>query len=189
MSDPLSRLRLPLLLAGLLVLVGGSKLDAVRPLEGQVVGFVIPLVAVCSGVGPFRDVYPSLRNAVFASGAAVLVLTELSPYRVVVAESLTPPALGLKLLLAAAIPLAVWFEAAGARRGVRTRISAWFGLAVVFALYFPGHAEPQNLFGSVFAAFLVALLVGGGGGLFLGEFAGRRARRSPVASAAPARLE
>ena len=67
-------------------------------------------------------------------------------------------------------------EAAGAHRGLRSRLSAWLGLGIVFALYFPGHAAPQNLFGSVFAAFFIALFVGGGGGLFLGEFAARRAR-------------
>ena len=80
-------------------------------------------------------------------------------------------------LLALSLALAVSFEVAGAQRGLRTRISAWLGMAIVFALYFPGHASPQNLFGSVFAAFLVALFVGGGSGLFLGEFAVRRARR------------
>jgi len=46
----------------------------------------------------------------------------------------------------------------------------------VFALYFPGHAVTKNLFGSVFAAFIVALFVGGGSGLFLGEFAVRKVR-------------
>ncbi len=83
MSDAFSRLRLPLLLFSLLLLVGGSKLDAVRPLEGQVVALLIPVIAVLSGVGPFRDAHSSLRNLVFALGGLVLVLAELGSYRVV----------------------------------------------------------------------------------------------------------
>jgi hypothetical protein len=177
MSDALSRLRLPLLLFSLLLLVGGSKLDAVRPVEGQVVALVIPLVAVLSGVVPYRESDSSLRNLVFALGALVLVLAEVGSYRVVFEDVVASPALPVLVLLGLALVLAVSFEVAGAQRGLRSRLSAWLGMAIVFALYFPGHAAPKNLFGSVFAAFLVALFVGGGAGLFLGEFAVRRARR------------
>ena len=176
MSDALSRLRLPLLLFSLLLLVGGSKLDSVRPVEGQIVALVIPAVAVISGVSPFRDAHSRLRNGVFALGALLLLLTELGACGVVFEGSVAPPPLPLKLLLALAMMLAVALEVAGAQRGLRSRLSAWCGLATVFALYFPGHAVIQNLFGSVFAAFLVALFLGGGGGLFLGELAVRRAR-------------
>lgn len=176
MSDALWRLRLPLLLISLLLLVGGSKLDSIRPIEGQVVAFVIPLVAVVSGAAPFLDAHAGLRNAVLGFGALLLLLGELGPYRVVFEDSVAGPALVQLVLLALCVPLSVLFEVAGAQRGLRSRISAWFGLAVVFALYFPGHAAPQNLFGSVFAAFIVALFVGGGLGLFFGEFAVRRTR-------------
>ena len=176
MSDALTRLRLPLLVFSLLLLVGGSKLDSVRPLEGQVVAFVIPLVAVFSGVAPFFDAHHALRNAVLGFGALLLLLGELGPYQVVFEGVVAGPALVNLVLLALCIPLAVACEVAGAHRGLRSRISAWFCLAVVFALYFPGHATPNNLFGSVFAAFIVALFVGGGAGLFLGELAVRRTR-------------
>ena len=177
MSDALSRLRLPLLVFSLLLLVGGSKLDAVRPAEGQLVALVIPVVAVLSGVGPYRESEAALRNLVFALGALVLVLGEIGAYRVVFEDVVASPALPVLVLLGVALVLAVSFEVAGAQRGLRTRLSAWLGLAIVFGLYFPGHAEPKNLFGSVFAAFLVALFVGGGAGLFLGEYAVRRVRR------------
>ncbi|MEI9950701.1 MAG: hypothetical protein WDO74_17410 [Pseudomonadota bacterium] len=176
MSDALSRLRLPLLLGSLMLLVGGSKLDSVRPLEGQIVALLVPLIAVSSGVSPFRDAHSSLRNWVFALGALVLVLAELGPYRVVFEDTVAAPALGITLLLLLALLLAVVFEVAGAQRGLRSRLSAWFGLAIVFALYFPAHAAINNLFGSVFAAFLIALFLGGGTGLCVGEFAVRRAR-------------
>jgi len=176
MSEALSRLRLPLLLGSLLLLVGGSKLDSVRPLEGQIVALLIPVIAVFSGVGPFRDAHASLRNGVFALGALVLVLAELGPYRVVFEGSVAAPAFSVLLPLVGALLLAVVFEVAGARRGLRSRLSAWFGLAIVFSLYFPGHATTSNLFGSVFAAFFIALFVGGGAGLCVGEFAVRRAR-------------
>ena len=176
MSDSLSRLRLPLLLISLLLLVGGSKLDSVRPLEGQVVALVIPAVAVFSGVSPFWEAHSVLRNWVLAVGAAVLVLAELGPFRVVFSGVVEAPAVLVQVLLGLSLLLAVVLEVAGAARGLRSRLSAWFGLGIVYALYFPGHAALQNLFGSVFAAFLIALFVGGGGGLFLGEFAVRRAR-------------
>jgi len=176
MSDALSRLRLPLLLCSLLLLVGGSKLDSVRPLEGQVVALLIPVIAVVSGVGPFRDAHDSLRNVVFALGALVLIAAELGAYRVVFEDVVQSPGLGIAVLLALSMVLSVVFEVAAARRGLRSRLSAWFGLAIVFALYFPAHAAPNNLFGSVFAAFLIALFVGGGVGLCLGELAVRRAR-------------
>jgi len=113
---------------------------------------------------------------VFALGAVVLVLAELGPYRVVFENAVESPALVVQGLLALGMILAVLFEVAGAQRGLRSRLSAWLGLAIVFALYFPGHAVPKNLFGSVFAAFFVALFVGGGSGLFLGEVAVRRTR-------------
>jgi hypothetical protein len=176
MSDALSRLRLPLLLGSLLLLVGGSKLDSVRPFEGQVVALLIPVIGVSSGVGPFREAYSSLRNAAFALGALVFALAELGPYRVVFEDATSAPSLAVVVLLALAMPLAVVLEVAGALRGLRSRLSAWFGLTIVYGLYFPAHAALGNLFGSVFAAFLIALFLGGGAGLCVGELAVRRAR-------------
>ncbi|HET7538596.1 MAG TPA: hypothetical protein VFK05_01945 [Polyangiaceae bacterium] len=175
MFEAFSRARLPLLLLSLLLLVGGSKLDAVRPLEGQIVAFVIPAVAVISGVAPFSDAHGPLRNRVFALGTVVLALSELASYQAVF-EAAPLFALATPLAFAVALPFAVWAEVGGARRGLRSRLTAWLGLAMVFALYFRGHALKNNLFGSVFAAFFVALFLGGGAGLCVGEFAVRRAR-------------
>src|SRR6478609_1764572 len=176
MSDAFSRLRLPLLLCSLALLVGGSKLDSIRPLEGQIVALVIPLFAVFSGVGPFADAHSALRNWVYGLGALVLLLAEFGCYRVVFEDTVAPLPLAVVLLLALGMVAALVFEVLGAQRGLRSRLSAWFGLAIVFSLYFPAHAALNNLFGSVFAAFLIALFVGGGVGLCVGEFAVRRAR-------------
>jgi hypothetical protein len=176
MSDTLSRLRLPFTIFSLLLLVGLSKLDTVRPVEGQIIALVVPLVAVLSGVMPFRDAHGALRDLVFALGLLVLILAEIGSYRVVFESSLGSPPLLYEVLLALAMPLALLFEVAAAKRHLRSRLSAWLGLAIVFALYFPGHVAINNLFGSVFAAFLVAMFLGGGFGLFLGELAVRRVR-------------
>lgn len=176
MSDGLSRLRLPLLLLSLAMLIGGSRFDTLRPVEGQVIALLLPVIAVVSGVGPFRETLPALRNAAFLVGAVVLVLTELGAYGVVFRSENVALPLSELLILGVCVLGALLCEVAAAQRGLRTRITAWIALAVVFALYFPGHAAEQNLFGSVFAAFLVSLFVGGGGGLFLGEFAVRKAR-------------
>jgi hypothetical protein len=177
MSEALSRLRLPLLLVSLLLLVGGSRFDTLRPVEGQVLAFAVPLIAVVAGVSPFVNADSGLRNLVFALGAVVLALALWGSYRVVFEDALTALSLGRMLVLGAALALAVFFEVAGAERHVRSRLSAWLGLAIVFALFFPSHASLKNLFGSVFGSFMVALFAGGGGGLFVGEFAVRRLRR------------
>jgi hypothetical protein len=177
MSDALARLRLPLLLISLVLLSGGSRFDTVRPVEGQVLAFAVPVIAVVSGVIPFRDAHGGLRNLVFALGALVLALALVGSYGAVFDGAAQPASTARSLMLGAAMLGAVLFEVAGAERHLRSRLSAWLGLAIVFSLFFPSHAVPKNLFGSVFGAFMVALLVGGGGGLFLGELAVRNARR------------
>lgn len=176
MSDAWSRLRLPLLLLSLVLLVGGSRFDTLRPVEGQVLAFAVPLIAVVSGVSPFREAHSGLRNVVFALGAFVLVLAELGSYAVVVEDTLRAPSWPRLLGLGAAMIGAVLLEVLGAQRHLRSRLSAWLGIAIVFALFFPSHAVLKNLFGSVFGAFMVALFAGGAGGLFLGELAVRSAR-------------
>ncbi|HEY4103775.1 MAG TPA: hypothetical protein VGM44_07785 [Polyangiaceae bacterium] len=176
MSEALSRARLPLLLLSLLLLIGGSRFDNLRPFEGQVLAFGIPWIAVVSGVSPFFNAHGGLRNAVLALGALVLALASYDAYFVVFEASVRTPAHWCLVALAAAMPAAVLLEAAGAARHVRSRLAAWFGIAIVFAAFFPGHAAPKDLFGSVFGSFMIALFLGGGLGLFLGEFAARRAR-------------
>jgi hypothetical protein len=176
MSEGLSRFRLPLLLLAFALLIGGSKLDALRPLEGQIVAFAVPVIAVLSGCAPFLEAEATLRNVVFGLGAIVLALNELGAYGVVVSGSVGSLPLVARVVLMACAFGALLCELAAAQRGFRTRLTAWLGLAVGFALYFPGHASEKNLFGSVFAAFLVALFVGGGAGLFIGEYAVRKLR-------------
>jgi hypothetical protein len=176
MSDALSRLRLPLLLLSLMLLVGGSRFDTLRPVEGQVLAFGVPAIAVFSGVSPFWNADPPLRNLVLGLGVLVLALAGFDAYRVVFEGVVRPPSLPTAIVLGLALVAAVLLEVAGAQRHVRSRLAAWFGLAIVFALFFPSHAAPQNLFGSVFGSFIVALFLGGGSGLFFGEFAVRRVR-------------
>ena len=176
MSDGLSRFRLPLLLLAFALLIGGSKLDTLRPVEGQIVAFAVPAIAVLSGCAPFRESDATLRNVVFGLGAVVLGLSELGAYGVVANGTNESLPVWQRMVLVACAFGALLCEVAAAQRGFRTRLTAWLGLAVGFALYFPGHASDKNLFGSVFAAFLVAMFAGGGAGLFIGEYAVRKAR-------------
>ncbi|HEX3774578.1 MAG TPA: hypothetical protein VHV51_08950 [Polyangiaceae bacterium] len=176
MSEALARARLPLLLLSLMLLIGGSRFDNLRPFEGQVLAFGVPLITVASGVSPFFNADSGLRNAVLALGALVLALASYDAYLVVFEERVAMPALWRLLGLAVAMIAAIFLEAAGAARHVRSRLSAWFGIASVFAAFFPSHAAPKNLFGSVFGSFVVALFIGGGLGLFFGESAARRVR-------------
>ncbi|MEO7032525.1 MAG: hypothetical protein ABI548_01735 [Polyangiaceae bacterium] len=176
MSDGLSRARLPLLLLALALLIGGSKLDTLRPVEGQLVALALPVIAVLSGCAPFRETDATLRNVVFGLGAVVLALGEYGSCGVVIDGTNESLPVVLRAVLMACAFGALLCEVAAAQRGFRSRLTAWLGLVVGFALYFPGHASEKNLFGSVFAAFLVAMFAGGGAGLFIGEYAVRKAR-------------
>src|SRR5258706_9665825 len=110
MSDALSRLRLPLLLISLVLLVGGSRFDTLRPVEGQVLAFAVPLITVVAGVSPFRDAHGGLRSLVFGLGALVLLLAELGSYGVVFENALAAPSLWRALVLGAALAYALLLE-------------------------------------------------------------------------------
>ena len=176
MFDVLARFRLPLLLLSLLFVIGGSRFEALRPFEAEVIALGLPIITVGAGAAPFRDAHTGLRNAVFAFGAGVVLLVEWAYYRAVFEGEVASPGWLVLALLALSAVASLIFEVAGARRGLRTRLTAWLGIALVFAVFFPSHVSAQNLFGSVFAAFIVSLLVGGGSGLFAGEMAVRATR-------------
>jgi hypothetical protein len=163
----------------LLALIGGSRFEATRPVEAALIALGLPLGAVIAGVAPLKDASTPLRAIALSVAAAILVLSELG-----VASALFDrrvPALPLELLAGAALALgvlAVAIEATAARKGMRTRFCGWIGIAAGLGLYLPGHFSFKDALGSVLAALLVAVFVGGGVGLFLGTLAAHLARRS-----------
>lgn len=89
----------------------------------------------------------------------------------------------LEWLLELAVVLAVVVQAAAARQGARTQFAAFIGIAGVLALYLPHHFSASDPLGATFGGLIVALLVGGLGGYFIGSVASRLAGRRDANSA------
>lgn len=176
LSDTLERLRLPALFIGILALVGASRFDATRPYEATFLALAVPLGAVVAGALPLRDSGQPLRSIGFAVAATVLLLSELVLGAAIFAKSAVlsgaqaAVAFGLLALLSIAI------EAGASRNGLKTRFAACMGIAAGLSLYLPGRFDQKEALGAVLAGLLVAVFVGGGAGLFLGEAAVRLAR-------------
>ena len=64
-----------------------------------------------------------------------------------------------------------------ARRGTKARFAAFIGMAAAFAVYLSTHTG-KDVFGRVYAAFFMALLIGGGAGLLAGELLARAFKKA-----------
>jgi hypothetical protein len=168
---------------GLLAILvsGATRFEESREVMAHVVALGTPLVAMTIAAAPMREAHPTFRALGFATAALVASGAELVLVPAMLPGQALPPVLE-RLVAAAATPafpallvgmaiLTVPLEAIAVKRGVGSRFAALAGVVVGLALYLPGHHRPQDPFGSVLVAFLVALFVGGGAGLLLGSLA------------------
>jgi hypothetical protein len=84
-------------------------------------------------------------------------------------------------LPARAAALTLLFVAAGveawaAARSLRSRYTAWTGIALGMLAFLPPNVAEKQRLGSIFASLFVGFFAGGGAGLVLGEFAARSVR-------------
>lgn len=174
-SEALERWHVPLL--GLLgvALYAGARFNETRPYEAALVALGLPLVALWAGAHPLCSGHPGVRNGAMLTAlllgvcAELLLLPLFVPWwrvRGTGAEAIA------MLLVGCAIAAAV-LEGVGARHGMRARFGAWAGIVAVLALYLSKHTlDPhQDPFGSVMAACVVSVFLGGGLGLICGLFA------------------
>ena len=164
---------LPWILAALVLVVGGAKLDAARPLVARSLALAIPIVPIMIGMKRIEGGDATLERAAGVVGWATILGGEAcvaaTIFQVTALSGVVPFARGL-LYVAAAAALAV--HTLEARSLGKARFAAYVGLAAAFAVYVSGHTG-KDVFASVFGAFFVGFFVGGGGGLLLGELLSR----------------
>ncbi|HKY41247.1 MAG TPA: hypothetical protein VJN18_35185 [Polyangiaceae bacterium] len=178
MSDDSARSSLPWVMAALVVVIGGAKLEVARPHIARLLAVAIPIVPVVMGVKRLEGGDLSLERAGSVVGWATILAGELCVasgfFGVSVLGDLAPFARAMLYLAAVAALVVHTLEA---RRGTKARFAAFIGIAATFAVYLSTHTG-KDAFGRVYVAFFVALLIGGGAGLLAGELLARAFKKA-----------
>lgn len=163
---------LPWIMAALVLVVGGAKLDAARPLVARGLAIAVPIVPVVMAVKRLEGGAITLERAGTAVGWVTILAGELcvaiGVFNMPALSGLLPVA---HAALYAAGASALVVHTLEARRGTKGRFAGFIGIAAAFAIYISTH-ESKDAFGSVFGAFFVAMACGGAG-LLIGELLGR----------------
>lgn len=173
MSDEPKRSSLPWVMAALVLVVGGSKLDQARPYIARALALAVPVVPVAIAVKRVEAGGAQLERLAGLVGWATILAAEAC-----VAGGLFhvgPLASSLvvwRVALYAAATGALVVHTLEARSLGKARFAGYVGLVAGFGVYLSSHAG-ADVFGSVFGAFFVGLLVGGGAGLLVGELLSR----------------
>lgn len=177
MSEGAERSRLPWILAALVLVVGGAKLEAARPLIARALSVAVPVVPVAIAVQRVEGGGQALERSARAVGWGAIVAAELC----VAGSFLGVGWLGQLLPVARVALYAVTLAALAVHvleaRGLgKARYAGYVGLVAGFALFLSGNASADAL-GRVLGAFFVGLALGGGGGLLSGELLSRLFKR------------
>jgi hypothetical protein len=177
-NDDSERSYLPWVMAALVLVVGGAKLDAARPLVARALAVAIPVVPVALAVKRVEGGSATLEQAAKVVGWLTILAGEACVtnglFRVSALDGLAPFARGA--LYAAALGALV-VHTLEARSLGKARFAGYIGIAAAFSLYLSRHVG-SDAFGAVFGAFFVGLAVGGGVGLLTGELLGRVFKKS-----------
>jgi hypothetical protein len=177
-EEEANRSHLPWIMAALVLVVGGAKLDSMRPFVGRALALAIPVVPVIMAVKRVEGGDATLERAASVVGWLTILAGEACvAYGVFHVAALSGVATVARFALYGAVALALAVHTLEARSQPKARYAAFIGLASVFAVYVSTHAG-KDPFATVFGAFFVALFVGGGLGLLLGELLGRVFKRA-----------
>lgn len=173
MSDDSERSYLPWAMAALVLVVGGAKIDAARPLVGRALALAVPVVPVALGVNRVEGGSVKVERAATTVGWLTIAAGELcvinSLFGVSALDGAAPVA---RLALAVAGVAALVVHTLEARSQGKARFAGYVGIAVGFSFYLSNHVG-NDPFASVFGALFVGLGVGGGVGLLTGEVLAR----------------
>lgn|GEM_PF-5495666 len=163
---------LPWIMAALVLVVGGAKLDAARPLVARGLAVAIPVVPVALAVKRVEGATATLERAATAVGWLTILAGEACVasglFHVALFDGLAPFA---RIALYAAAVGALVVHTLEARAQGKARFAGYIGIAAGFSIYLSSHPGKED-FGAVFGAFFVGLAVGGGAGLLTGELLG-----------------
>lgn len=171
MSDS-ERSNLPWVMAGLVLVIGGAKLEAARPVVARLLAVAIPVVPVLLGVKRVSGGALALERLATALGAVTVLVAELcvlgSFFHV---ELLTPFEPAFRFALYAAVLGALVAHLLEARSQGKARFAGYIAIAAAFGAFLSTHVD-KDPFAAVFGAFFVSVLVGGAA-LLLGELLAR----------------
>jgi hypothetical protein len=180
-SELFERWRVPLMLLVGALLYGGARFEDTRAYEAIVLALGVPILGLWRGAHPLCSGHPGVRAGAILTAwllavcAEILLVPRFFPWWHIAGA----PAqlLALALLLAAVAASAL--EGLGVRHGMRSRFGAWAGIVVTLALYLSKHplGARQDPFGSILAAGVVSVFIGGGLGLLSGLLWTRVLRR------------
>jgi hypothetical protein len=178
MSDGSERSSLPWIMAVLVLVVGGAKLDAARPVVARALAVAIPAVPVLIGMKRLEGGKLEVERAAGVVGWVTILAGEACVtsgfFHVTALDGVAQVA---RVLLYGAAVAALVVHTLEARSGSKARFAPFIGIAAVFAVYLSTHPNKDD-FGAVFGAFFVAFFIGGGAGLLAGEVLSRAFKKA-----------
>jgi hypothetical protein len=164
-------------MAGLVLVIGGAKLEAARPIVARLLAVAIPIVPIALGVKRIEGGSLAVERVATAVGWLTVLSAELcvlsTIFHVGALASLAGP---LKIALLVALGLSLVAHLLEARSHGKARFAGYAGIAAGFGLFVLTHVD-NDPFSAVFGAFFVGVLVGGAA-LLLGELLARLLVRS-----------
>lgn len=171
-NDESPRSALPWVMAVLVLVIGGAKLDAARPLVARSLALAIPVVPVLLGVKRVEGGSATVERAASAVGWLAMLAAEAcvaSSFFHVEPLGAFMPAARVALYAAALAGLVV--HTLEARAHGKARFAGYLGIVAGYGVFLSSHSG-KDPFASVFGAFFVGVFVGGVA-LLLGELLGR----------------
>jgi hypothetical protein len=176
-TDTADRSYLPWIMATLVLVIGGAKLDAMRPFVARLLAVAIPIVPVLLGVKRVEGGALVVERAATAVGWVTVLAAELCVLnRFFHVTALTELAPAARLALGVATLGALVAHTLEARRHGKARFAGYIGIAAGFGGFISVHVD-KDAFSAVFAGFFVAVL-SGGVALLAGELLGRVFRQA-----------
>jgi hypothetical protein len=172
-SDEREPSYLPWIMAALVLVVGGSKLDQARPYIARALAMAVPVVPVAIALKRVEAGGAELERLAGIVGWAAILAAEACVGGALFHWSLLESSLVVwRVALYVVAPAALLVHTLEARNVGKARFAGYVGLVAGFGVYLSSHVS-SDAYGSVFGAFFVGLGLGGGSGLLLGELLGR----------------
>lgn len=177
-SEPTERSNLPWVMAALVIVIGGSKLDAARPWLGKGLALASPIVPMVLGLSRVEGGSIRLERAAKIVAWTTIIAGQLCVLQGFLQQtSLSPWMPGARVALYVALLAGLVVHVIEARANGNARFAGYVGIAVGFAVYSSDHPSEDPLAG-FFVAFLIGVLVGGAA-LVAGALLARRLAKTP----------